>query len=352
MPENIDRPHPSLRGTGFLLLSLILLSVLISCTEPDPPWDREDTRLLNRWLDSNPSGPAALLTGSLGEQESAVFLQDSPYRADSLLMMRNLLPSLYDAGVRELGVFFLDPENQEEIDRFVTDARSTLSSDAVQAAAEDLIRRSDASLGYVEYRDFLIYVRNFNSEAEVGSPPLRLVGLSSRGKLVSNELEKLVAAAADGSRPVFLWILAADQAVLPTGSDETVGNGIEGPPILKVGHYGPQGEDLPFGGLIDTVCNERNLRDRNFAFSTSEAPFSEWDGLSAETGRDLMIVTSFPYRPVNPLKGFISEDNVSEAAKFFADPGNDKMPGFQVRKLNRFIRRLARQYGRTLETMD
>jgi hypothetical protein len=257
--------------SGFLPVLLLLLT---SCRPEPPTVSVSDVKALDNWLDENRTSPGKVLEEILKDGQSIVFLQDNQLRADSIDLMKALVPVIYDAGVREIGLFFLDMKEQEELDSWIQGKNR-------DSQAEKLISNANASLGYMEYCDFLRYIREFNSELAENETAVHLLGLGNRGSTDPEKPAEILKMNDDEKNgetdevdeepglPVFLWLKAEDGKLLPEESD------LPDAPII-IEHHGPGKNGYRWNGLIEYVNARRDIRDRTYAFRTAAPPFSGW----------------------------------------------------------------------------
>ena len=132
-------------------------------------------------------------------------------------------------------------------------------------------------------------------------------------------------------RPAFLWIRAEDRESLPETD------------AALLAHY------RPASGILDSVLQERDLRDRSFAFRADEEPFASWDHLILPEDGQIIVVTPFELSAVTPIEDFITEEDLDVARRFFPDTGNDNRPAAQARAMNRAIAREARRYAASID---
>ncbi len=330
-----------------LLLSLLLL---ISCRQEPPAIPQEDIQALSGHLDTHRPLPSQLLSGELAGGRSAAFVPGSVLRADSIRLMETLLPSLYDAGLRHMGVFFLSGDFQAETDRLILpdrpvrppesesadaespDAKPEVAPDTqeMNTRAEKLLRLSDSSLGYTEYRDFLVYAARFNRLLPPEEEPLHIWAINQFSETGGALAEKLKADAELPKETVLLLWLDARE------NPDTDG-------LVSVGHFFSD-------GLIDTVLSSRDIRDRSFSFRPGEAPWTEWpDTLKNLPERDVVIVSFFPVTPVTPIPEFVEEGNAAEAIASFPGEISGHSSAAQSRKMNKIITKAAAKYRKTLE---
>lgn len=338
-----------------LLLLFGLLALLTSCRPELTSVSLEDALSLHRWLDESRTTPAGLLAEELAMGRSVVLAQDELLRADTIDMMRSLVPVLYDLGILEIGLFFLNAEKQEELDGFIMDGNS-------ETRSGKLLFSADAALGYLEYCDFMVYVQDFNQRLLPDETPMRLLALGEDGD-VSPELLALSLGMAkendEEAAPVFLWIPAEDLRLLPIfpETDDTEGiETAENPEILQspaiIAHHGPGNGYLRWSGLIESVAAERDIRGRTFAFRTAEPPFTGWNSNKAGIEAEIYLVTPFAYRAVEPIPDFITPESATEALAFFPEISMEKPLSWVASRMNRITKRAARRYDRMIEKLE
>ena len=311
-----------------VFLGMVILaaaSAFVSCSRETVSWTAQESAALHRWLDARPNGPSGPVTLELQAGRPVVFLHDSVWRRDSILMLQAMLPSIHDAGVRELGVFFLESDAQADIDE--------LLSGGTDKEPGELIRMADARLGYREYCDFVRYVKDFNARISIDEERIRIIGLDRRGTLDPEVLGTLLPDQTEDAdaRPSFLWIRSEDHVILP-GTDA----------VILTHHQ-------PGSGILDMILQERVLRDRSFAFRADEDPFASWDHYRIPESSDIVVVTPFENTAVTPIEDFITEENLDIAREYFPETGSDSRPSFQAAAMNRAIARAARRYAASID---
>jgi len=316
------------------LLYIVLPSLflfLTSCHPEVPSVSEDDTRSLEHWLDESRTKPVELISEEVKKGKTIVLAQDNLLRADTLDLMQALLPALYDMGIRKIGLFFLDSGEQDEIDSLILDAED-------KTTAEKLLFSANAALGYVEYCDFIFYVQDFNHRLNDNEIPIRLLALGKNGStsadLLSTDIEDN-----DLEHPAFLWIPAEDVRLLPDSQQENQ---------IIISHHGPDEKSLRWDGLIESVCNNRDVRDCTFAFKTSDPPFAGWNKGGSDIGADIYIVTPFIYRSVEPIPDFITPESVPLALEFFPEIKMKKPPVWAAFRMNRINRKAANNYNRSM----
>jgi len=345
-----------LPGKWLCLLLCALITVLVlSCQEAAEPFSAQDVSSLNRWLDTAHAPPDKPITELLASGHTVVFAQDELLRKDSILLMEALLPSIRSIGVNEIGVFFLNHARQNEIDAFIQGSKE-------DSPTLKTLFAGNTALGYMEYWDFLLYVRDFNARMRPDENPVRLLALGD-GEMVNTET--LAVALGDNgadsdsadagpseikpvSHPRFLWLSAEDVVNLPV-PPSTVDDA-QGRPVLAV-HHGPDKKSLRWGGLIEFVSASRDVRDRSFAFPAEEAPFAAWKGDESGMEADIYLVTPFPYQAVSPMPDFIDADTAEAALSLFPEISMRVPTRFAIMKMKRIISNAARSYQRKLDRL-
>ena len=314
-------------------LILFLLFLLTSC-HPELPivsQENEDRLSLEKWLNESRRTPGELLSEELMAQRSVVLAQDNPLRSDTIEMMRALLPVIYDAGVRELGLFYLDSAQQMELDAYILDGSD-------KTRAEKLLFSANAALGYSEYCDFILYLREFNESQNESEEAIRLLALGDNGK-TSPEILTAALKNQEQKPPVFLWIPAEDINLLPENT-------------VVISHHGPGENILRWNGLIEGVCAQRDIRDRSFAFKTDKPPFPGWNDEETGIKADIYIVTPYPYRAVQPIPDFITPETAARSLAFFPEISIEKPLKWIAFRMNRIIKKTALDYNRMVENLN
>jgi hypothetical protein len=322
-----------------LVTGLFLFAALILSCSPEPAvYSSDDALALNQWLDENRITPADLLEEELATGRSAILVQDEKLRADTIDLMRSIIPVLYDLEIRDVGVFFLNASKQDELDGYIVDG------DKITLPGK-LLLSADAALGYREYCDFMDYVRGFNQKLPSGLNPIRLLALGENGITSKTILAQALGPDETSAVPqVFLWIPAEDLDLIPVFPDASDGDGDSVPAPLIITHHGPGIERLRWGGLIESVAAERDIRDRTYAFRTGEAPFPGYSSDEAGMETEVYLVTPFAYRAVTPIPDFITPDSATDALEFFPGISMEKPISLLASRMNHMIRRAARKY--------
>lgn len=341
---------------------LIAMLVLTGCrgSESFLPSDGE---VLHDWLDVRRTTPSEMIQGYLREGRPVFLIQSHPLSADPVELMRYLVPVLEDAGHPSLGLWFVNAGSQKSLDDYLRGAIPD------PRGAEALLRGADPSFGYAEYRDFLDYVRNLNTQREPDAPRFRLVALNGEEGPAAGALS--LAAYPEGN-PGVVWIpgawsgMAEDVSALgdriasaANGNDAAESDPADEPPTppkpALIGIHGPLRENngrlvLPHGGLIETIGFERDIRDRAYGFTLDEAPFSRWPAVTGEY--DGVIVIGLPYVSVTPIENFIRREDLPEAFVGFPGQFIKKPIRWAAGRMNAKIRRAALRWEKELRRTD
>ena len=181
-------------------------------------------------------------------------------------------------------------------------------------------------------------MRDFNAALAEDETPIELYGLSKNGRVTNQAMNGVLAGNADGPR--FIWLTDSDASLIPESGDASLAVWV---------HHGPQEGVLPYRGLVETVAESRDIRDRTFAFSVTASPFDSWDSAGRPEYADFVMVTAFDYAAVTPIRRFITAENTEQARAGFPDIGINQPRFLITSMMNRRIKRDARRYERTLE---
>lgn len=326
-------PNRHIRSIGALIAAFLLLT---SCRAEriHPPESR--VKMLNEWLDTSPHTPADRVREEFEPGQSVILVQDKILRADTINLVQALLPLLYDLGIRTMGLYHFDITSQGNLDRYSQEVNSN------PAQLEELAA-SMAFLGYVEYRNFLEYIRGFNGQLNPGEEVMRTVALGESGAISPAKAEKLLD---EGSN--FLWLRPKDLELIRKSprSEE-----VPRPEPLILTHYGPGPSGLQLEGVIEYVKAQRPMRDRTFAFHPDTPPFLLWHYKDA-VEPDIVIVTAFPYRAITAIPNFITPKTFEEALGFFPEIQLRRPQNLPLPRMNRIIGRQAKQYALFLKRLE
>jgi hypothetical protein len=108
------------------------------------------------------------------EKHDIVFLGEFYKISQNAVLVKNLIPRLYAAGIRNLGIEYALSDDQKDIDALVTAPAWN------EAGARAIIFDWVVTWGYQEYVDVFKAAWQVNSTRPAGAPPFRIVGLSVR----------------------------------------------------------------------------------------------------------------------------------------------------------------------------
>jgi hypothetical protein len=165
----------------FVLIGVILLAILIFM-DPfgiiegivagggRPRVPQEQSAELLSYIEENYRQPTDYVVDQF-EQAQIVFLGEFPQIADHARFVQELIPRLYEAGIRHLALQHALSADQARIDELLTaDSFDT-------AAAEQILFRRLSIWGYEEYRGIFRAAWEVNQRRPQGSEPFRIIGL-------------------------------------------------------------------------------------------------------------------------------------------------------------------------------
>ena len=315
--------QPPYHRKSLSVILILLVFSLLACSPKLSIATEEQKQNLRHYLDASPLRPAPELKKVLQTNQSILFVQNNPLRGDSSKVIQALLPSLYDGGLRQMGLFFVEPEQQDELSAYITAQEGTSHLEARQ-----LILKSDATLLYREYVEFLEILRDFNQRLPQGNTPLIAQGLGAL-KTLSQDTE-------NQEVPRFDWILPHQ---IPDSEAY----------ILR--HFGPENGILPWGTLIPEVVSTRPLQEQTFLMTPEEAPVQAIQEKLEQQKTNALIITPYPYRAVQVLENGIPEEMALEVREDFGDITMEKPLELLAWRLNGMLRRKANAYTRQLPTL-
>ena len=298
---------------SYLIIFTAVITVffsLFSCekTQNTPADNSETGKELIKLIKTARVTPGEAVNEKLKEKQSVFFYQDNKYRADSIELVKALIPVLLNSGINSFYVFFIPPG-----------ASYNGSEDP-----EEFLKKTNPVFGYKEYIDFLYYIQNFNSDsASAEETAVILKGIPADPALIKE--------------PSFIW---SDKQNLPGGKTEN---------YLSLRHHGPGINGYRWNELIENAAKQLDLRDRTYALYTEENQFINWK--EEKINQDIYIVTAYTYKAVTPEKGFIDRDSAEKALAFF--------PEIKIRKplfaasavINSKIKKPAEKYRRFLDQL-
>ncbi len=314
------------------LFIILTIALVASCGRQEiiPP-SAEVENALTDYLEESAASPASLIR-QIREQNRSVLLVGARGGESDLELLAYFVPVLMDMGELSLGLWFLDNVPSSMIDGY-------FSGDSSDLEAQDLLFASDPSMtGYMEYKEFLEYLRDF-----ITSLPA--------------DTSWLIRGAETGDNTPFLSYIPYQD--LPADSSRNdaytifIHNPVETPEkksyfpfqgqlyyllIHKWPQYRYAGIDLshsPFGGLFF------NERDREQGVPVRE----RFDGL-------LLAGIEKGFTPLHSIEDFINEGNAAEAL--------DAFPNQIIREkikpasylMNMKLRREDRKRAKSLEKLS
>jgi hypothetical protein len=161
-----------LSTVGLALLSFSLRLPAAAPPKLEPPSAATVDELV-KYLRGNWSSPEDYIVGKFKDHD-VVFVGEMHRVRHDVELIHNLIPRLYKAGVRNLGIEFADYLDQAEIDLLIT--AKTYDADA----ARRVQFRQFVAWGYVEYMDIYRKAWELNRSLPANAPRFRIVGLNAR----------------------------------------------------------------------------------------------------------------------------------------------------------------------------
>ena len=153
--------------------ALLLPNCSTSQKVPLPKLDRALKSELVTWLDANALPPEEYVISKFRNHDIVFLGENHRIRHDPVLV-QNLIPLLYRAGVRNLGIEFATAASQREIDSLLTGPVYD------PGLAGKIFWDAWPWWGYQEYIDILRAAWRLNSTLPGDSPRFRVVGLNAR----------------------------------------------------------------------------------------------------------------------------------------------------------------------------
>jgi hypothetical protein len=138
-----------------------------------PPTDAAAMAPLVQYAEEHWRSPEDYLLATL-ERRDVVFLGEYYKISQNTALVKRLIPRLYGAGIRNLGIEYALSDDQADIDALVTAPQWD------EAKARAIIFDWVVTWGYQEYVDLYKAAWEVNRARPAGSPPFRIVGLSAR----------------------------------------------------------------------------------------------------------------------------------------------------------------------------
>ncbi len=314
------------RTVFFSGMIIIASALLTSCKEEKVLLTEHQISLLNKWLDSSYQTPAERIIQEFQQGRSVILAQDMILRGDTVDLVRSLVPLFYSLGIRNIGLYQFNTTSQKELDWYCRDANP---------GQNDAISSPMPFLAYIEYREFLDYIKDLNNHKKLGEEAINIIALGERGSISSPRVNQLLE-----EENCFLWLKSTDLASIPhTETDEVK-------PLVLL-HHGPGPDGLIWNELILHTRNQRPLRDATFAFNPDTPPFHLWK-YNHPAKPDIVIVTVFPYRAVTTVPGYLTRDITDEVLANFPEIQIRNPQNLLPSRLNRIVYRQVKRYARSL----
>lgn len=283
--------------------------------------------LLNKWLDSSHQTPAESIIQGFQQGRSVILAQDMILRGDTVDLVRSLIPLFYNLGIRNIGLYQFNTTSQKDLDWYYADPDR-----------KNVIDSPMPFLAYIEYREFLEYIKDLNNHKKLGEEAISIAALGEGGSISSSRVNQLLE---EGN--CFLWLKSTDLVSIPhTETDEVK-------PLVLL-HHGPGSEGSIWNELILHTKNQRPLRDATFAFNPDTPPFHLWK-YNHPVKPDIVIVTVFPYRAVTTVPDYLTEDMTDEVLANFPEIHIRNPQNLLPSRLNRIVNRQVKRYARFLRNL-
>ena len=150
---------------------------------PPPRVTREEAQAMADYMENSTVPPEEYLAGMFRDRD-VVFIGEGTKIKEHVEFIRDVIPYLYDAGVRNLGMEHVLADDQSAVDRLLT----SLYFD--EQNARELLRRRYAMWGFQEYIGIFEAAWELNAELSEDQRPFRIVGLAVRHDWTVLETEK------------------------------------------------------------------------------------------------------------------------------------------------------------------
>lgn len=302
------------------LLLLILPVLMISCSGKS--LNEVDESLRQQYNNEVTRTSIADLIDKSIESDRKILISVNEKSSEALELMKFLLPVLHDRNKLSVSFWFLDGNSDTDIMAFLRDEISA-------PAAEDLLFNTDPrTTGYLEYRDFLLSMKDFYLSLK--DPESMNVGNEEDSFLRFSLYDPLVKTDERNHYLVHTPLLIENRKwEIP----------LDGQLYFMMIHDWPLDHysALPVeGSLLEQMYLSK------FDRSSDRTIGSYIDGIILMGYQDY-------YEPFSPIGNFITEGNIAEAVKFF--------PGQLIREktkpaaylVNSKVSRKHRKLSRTLE---
>lgn len=270
------------------LLLLILPVLMISCSGESIKELDETVR--QYYSDESSRISIADLIDNDIEAERKILISGNQKSMEALELMKFMIPLLHDRNQLNISFWFLDGSNDSEIAAFLNKEEGALS-------AEELLFNTDPRItGYLEYRDFLLGIRDFYQSLE-----------NPENMTIGNEADSFVR-----------FSLFDPQEKIDDRSHYLIHS-----PILKDNRKW----ELPFRGLLYFMMIHDWPLEHYSAINIKGSFLEELyltrsdksEERTAGSYLDAVILMGYPEnnKPFSSIVSFINEENIADAVKFY-----------------------------------
>jgi hypothetical protein len=135
--------------------------------------DKEAINEINAYVAENYKSPAEYITSQF-KTKRIVMLGEYRYISQQIKFVQDLIPKLYDKGIRFLGIEYALLGDQEKIDTLLT------SDEYDPELTHEIMFNYMPIWGYQEYADIYKSAWELNNSLPEGSPPFRIIALSPK----------------------------------------------------------------------------------------------------------------------------------------------------------------------------
>ena len=314
-------------------ISIVLIVFLFAgCGKTDQQPEQASGELIslieNQW-----ESPHQLILGEF-EKNPVVVLGCPVFFTESAALLQYLVPVMYDNDIKKMGIWFADKGSRDLINKFLT-----VGPESARTANRILFNFNPA-WGYEEYRDFLIYVRNFNSRLKEEEAPFSLIPLSDEGILSAGEILE--------NENRILLAVPVEEAYKIKSEHKEIPVVILHGPVKKEGRN--NAFNIPAKGIIENVLPE--VRPE---YVPAGLPVNDYLAGFFPTGKKpdgyIILGPADQFTVISPIDDFIDRSNRAAAIQRFPVKISEKMEKYAVRKMNRYIRQKADNWKKAMEKL-
>lgn len=373
---------------------------------PRPAASRSTVNELRDWVAENATEPAQYLASRF-ETDQIVFLGEMGRVRQQIQVAQDVIPALYDAGIRHMGVGFALSKDQDRIDSLLS------GSTFDDRLAADILFDRMVVWGFEDYVDVFRAAWELNSRLPDGSPPFTILGLEVEqdySHIVepadAEDPEKVKRVFAKGLPDVHMANVIREKllahghraliyvgmqhaytqyrnkqyeeraAEIGLSDSRRVGNIIYdqiGEEAATVLLHSPWSDDrsqngmaYPAGGAVDALLEKLPADARTMGFDVDGTPFADlpvyaksltegYDRLTFADVTDGYITLELfqNYEPATAVEGFITEENLGEAIANFPGPSPEpEGEELSAAQMNEYIQGLAQSLTRLFESFE